>query len=83
VLGRVDDAERQFTVAVEIHRRLGSPLYEAHAHAAWAQTLVRLGHDSARVMSMLKRAESLITGRGIGLSEGQIGTLREAIASDA
>ena len=79
VLGRDDDAEQQFSAAAEIHRRLGSPVYEAQTLTAWAQTLVRLGRDPARVTSMLERAEALIAGRGIALIEGQIETVREAI----
>jgi eukaryotic-like serine/threonine-protein kinase len=43
MLGRLDDAERHFEHAIQIHQALGAPAWQAHAYHEYAATLLERG----------------------------------------
>jgi tetratricopeptide (TPR) repeat protein len=60
-MGRYDDAERHFTLALEVHERTGTRTWVAHALHAHALMLMRRGADgdAARASAMIARATEI------------------------
>jgi tetratricopeptide (TPR) repeat protein len=51
VLGRTQDAERYFDIALAMHRGLESPFLTAHTMCVWAEAIQSVDPDRARAMA--------------------------------
>jgi DNA-binding SARP family transcriptional activator len=70
-LDRLDDADRWFTEATEIHQRMESPLLVAYTNAAWAALLAdrNRGDDHERARQLAERAHAAAIAGGYGYIE--------------
>jgi class 3 adenylate cyclase len=65
LLGRHDDADRWFTMAMALHERIESPLLIAYTQAAWSSLCADLGDtDRARNLATAARAAAVRSGFG-------------------
>ena len=80
--GRYDDAERWFTEALEIHRRVRSPLLVARTQAAWAAMLAdrNRGDDHLRARTMAQAALDAAASGGYGYVESDARLVLERLA---
>jgi tetratricopeptide (TPR) repeat protein len=70
-LGRFDEADRSYSDAMSIHRRMEAPLLVAATQAAWAMTLAErnAGDEHVRANEMAKEALAAATTGGYGQVE--------------